>query len=306
MAIYIVNQPGSEVTTFPGNLNYNDILIFNHTRYYASGRILKWSVPRSGLYSIEVWGAQGAGGGGAGARMKGDFNLQAGEILSLLVGQVGTTYSYNSKSLEGGGGGGTFVVDDKDNAPLIIAGGGGFSGGGGGGGYTGGPGGGNAALYAAGGGGSYNKGENQSNSSGVRYGQGLITVAFIGAANKPPTNPLLTKQPISNSINLSNDSVQLEWSPSTDPEGDAITYDVDFYNGTSWASIATKITTTSYDCIIPSASTDTAQLRVRATDSENGASEYTLSNVFIVAKRLYIIKDGSMSKTYKNGTWESI
>lgn len=182
----------------------------------------------------------------------------------------------------------------------------GFSGGGGGGGYTGGHGGGNSAAFSAQGAGSYNEGVNQSNASGIMLGSGKIEITFIGSANEPPTKPSFTKQPVSKSINLSNDIIPLEWSASTDPEGNPITYEIDFYNGTTWVSIATKITVTKYDCMIPSVGTDKAQLRVRATDSENGASEYALSNVFTVAKRLYIIKDGDTSKTYKNGTWELI
>jgi hypothetical protein len=57
-----------------------------------------------------------------------------------------------------------------------------------------------------------------------------------------------------------------------------------------------------YDCILPSVTTDKAQLRIRANDSENGASEYVLSNIFSVAKQLYVIKDGNINKSYKMET----
>ena len=80
-----------------------------------------WTVPSTGTYIIEVWGAQGgngAGTGGYGARMKGTFQLVAGQQLKIIVGQRGGSDS------AGGGGGGTFVTNTA-NTPLIIAGGGG-------------------------------------------------------------------------------------------------------------------------------------------------------------------------------------
>ena len=52
--------------------------------------------------TIEAWCAGGGGTEpGLGARMKGDFNLVAGEILQILVGQKPTQSGFN------GGGGGT-------------------------------------------------------------------------------------------------------------------------------------------------------------------------------------------------------
>ena len=100
----------------------NDTTFFNMT---TSG-IQRWTVPATGTYQIEVYGA-GAGpslnynGGypGRGANLSGEFTLTQGDILQILVGQTG------EDSLRvGGAGGGTFVVAD-DNTPLIIAGGGG-------------------------------------------------------------------------------------------------------------------------------------------------------------------------------------
>jgi len=78
-----------------------------------------WTVPSSGNYTIETFGASGGGGsylGGFGSRMKGTFALTTGMILKMLVGQTGGP-SY------GGGGGGTFVATDT-NIPLIVSGGG--------------------------------------------------------------------------------------------------------------------------------------------------------------------------------------
>ena len=91
--------------------------------------IQEWTVPTTGIYQIEVTGAQGGSNpnpgnnGGYGAKMIGDFNLTAGQVIQVLVGQVGgdsTTYY--------GGGGGSFVVTST-NTCLIAAGGGGGAGG---------------------------------------------------------------------------------------------------------------------------------------------------------------------------------
>ena len=91
--------------------------------------IQEWTVPTTGTYTIKAFGAQGGNGqnyvGGLGAEMTGVFQLNAGQVLKILVGQQGGSHSSNRA---GGGGGGTFVVK-SDNTPLIIAGGG--SGGGG-------------------------------------------------------------------------------------------------------------------------------------------------------------------------------
>ena len=91
--------------------------------------IQEWTVPATGTYSIEAFGAQGgsaSGPGGLGARMNGNFDLAAGEVLKVLVGQQG------SSSNGGSGGGGTFVVKSVNNLKLVIAGGGGGTGNGGG------------------------------------------------------------------------------------------------------------------------------------------------------------------------------
>ncbi|MFJ6277223.1 MULTISPECIES: fibronectin type III domain-containing protein [Bacillus cereus group] len=280
-----------------------------------------------------------AGGGGGVSQYGGPiYPGYGGEItgLSSIVdgglppSQLGNGGTGVAASNHGGGGGGyhTQGIDGKDkitggkplggsayggtgwtnaggNGGYGGGGGCGFSGGGGGGGYTGGNSAQNYRIPASGGG-SYNIGENQSNTRDAKNGHGRVEITLLRPANEPPTKPTLTKQPISNSVNLSNDTVRLEWNASNDPEGNPITYEIDFYNGSTWVSLATKITDTKCDCIIPSVATDKAQFRVRATDSENGASKYSLSNVFIVAKQLYVINDGDIHKSYKNGNWESI
>jgi len=96
-----------------------------------------WTVPATGTYRIWAEGAQGGDcgsiQGGAGASMRGDFNLTAGTVLKLLVGQRGGSRTPASSNNAAAGGGGSFVVL-TDNTPLVVAGGGGGAGSGGAGG----------------------------------------------------------------------------------------------------------------------------------------------------------------------------
>lgn len=96
--------------------------------------IQQWTVPFTGTYHIEAYGAQGgyaylngtgtANNGGKGAKVVGDFQLNANDTLRILVGQKGTDNPINYRGA--GGGGGTFVV--KAGTLLIAAGGGGGAG----------------------------------------------------------------------------------------------------------------------------------------------------------------------------------
>lgn len=94
----------------------------------TSQGIQEWVVPVSGIYTIEALGGQGYGTyGGRGAYIAGDFLLNAGDTLKILVGQKAGDYlnypatTYNHQF---GGGGGSFVTF-MDNTPLVVAGGGG-------------------------------------------------------------------------------------------------------------------------------------------------------------------------------------
>jgi sporulation protein YlmC with PRC-barrel domain len=104
----------------------------------VSGGIQNWTVPATGIYTIEVAGAQGGMAdspgtsvpGGKGAIIKGDFTLTEGDTILIIVGQEGGLHD----TYGGGGGGGTYVTTDPNYSladPHIVA------GGGGGGGYTG-------------------------------------------------------------------------------------------------------------------------------------------------------------------------
>jgi len=122
-----------------------------------------WTVPQAGTYRIT---ARGSGGGrangwgqqGRGVTMRGDFQLQQGEVLKIAIGTRGE-YDYGWS----GGGGGSFVAKE-DNTPLIVAGGGG----------------GGSANYSyddantgrSGGNANYSGGSSNGNGGGGRYYQG--------------------------------------------------------------------------------------------------------------------------------------
>lgn len=85
-----------------------------------------WTVPFTGIYVLEGWGAQGGDSlshtGGRGAYISAEYAFNAGDVLSIVIGQQGVQVF--SATEGGGGGGGTFVWNDSQQ-PLLVAGGGG-------------------------------------------------------------------------------------------------------------------------------------------------------------------------------------
>ncbi|MBS9807081.1 fibronectin type III domain-containing protein, partial [Bacillus toyonensis] len=125
---------------------------------------------------------------------------------------------------------------------------GGFGGGGGNGNY---PGGGGGGYSGGGGGGSYISGENTSVTTG-KSGDGYVKIQLVELGSMPPTVPTNLKVTAStNSVYLTGEIITVSWDASTDPEGEAITYDVDFYNESSWVPIASKTTDVSVEYKLP-------------------------------------------------------
>jgi hypothetical protein len=90
--------------------------------------IQRWTVPATASYRISATGAAGKDTsasytGGTGATIQGDFDLTQGEVVLILVGQLGGANATHGN--ENGGGGGSFVVRDAGPTPLVVAGGGG-------------------------------------------------------------------------------------------------------------------------------------------------------------------------------------
>jgi hypothetical protein len=127
-----------------------------------NGSYQTWTVPYTGTYKLEVWGAQGGNNwnivGGLGAYSSGNINLTAGTILYVYVGgqngyNGGGTAGTGSACENGANGGGATDIRLSGTAlanRIIVAGGGGGASGGGSGHYQ------NATGYngAYGGGGS--------------------------------------------------------------------------------------------------------------------------------------------------------
>jgi hypothetical protein len=96
--------------------------------FYYTGNIIEFTVPTSGTYKIEAWGAMGGGGttlmGPKGAYSKSFVVLNKDERIKILVGEKGYPGLNSGNAIYcGGGGGGTFIA--KGNTPLCVAGGGG-------------------------------------------------------------------------------------------------------------------------------------------------------------------------------------
>lgn len=107
----------------------------DENQFTVENGIQIWTVPVTGTYRITAAGARGANfnagrsgpSGGRGARLVGNFDLNAGSKLAILVGQMGIDRSGTTNNTgTGAAGGGTFVA--IDNTPLIVAGGGGAAG----------------------------------------------------------------------------------------------------------------------------------------------------------------------------------
>ncbi|CAB3993825.1 Hypothetical predicted protein, partial [Paramuricea clavata] len=111
--------PNKIGTNYDGQAHKDLTTVQNGIQYFT--------VPYTGVYTITAVGAAGgldsssSSYRGRGARVGGDFNLGKGQVLKILVGQVGR---YNSPYRSAGGGGGSFVATSS-NVPLIIGGGGG-------------------------------------------------------------------------------------------------------------------------------------------------------------------------------------
>lgn len=91
--------------------------------------VQQWTVPITGNYRIRAIGASGGSvnvscnaAGGLGADISGDYNLTAGQVLLVLVGQKGM-----SNNADAGGGGGSYVTSSASVAMVIGGGGGGAS-----------------------------------------------------------------------------------------------------------------------------------------------------------------------------------
>lgn len=94
--------------------------------YDFTGGIQTKTITDSGKYKVEVWGAQGSGGGGLGGKSEAVFDLYPNEVLTLTV---GGTNGYNGGGVGSPNGGG--ASDIKVDGVKVITGAGGGGGAGG-------------------------------------------------------------------------------------------------------------------------------------------------------------------------------
>jgi muramidase (phage lysozyme) len=126
-------------------------------------------------------------------------------------------------------------------------------------------------------------------------------------SNNAPTTPSSLTGAIQDTLHMTGESVTLNWGASTDQDGDAITYELEFTkDGSTWTSIQTGISATTFNHTFTNDDTDVGQFRVRAKDSKGGYSGYTLSPKFKTRRKLLLIKDGESFKTFKSGSWQII
>jgi hypothetical protein len=126
--IYNFTSAGASGSVGPTQTELNAAYLNTNldAKVVSNNGIQTWTVPASGPYRITAIGAQGAGNGGFGAKLEGDFNLIAGQVLQIVVGQQGENGSgANTSNNGGGGGGGSFIVIGLDSLLLAAGGGGG-------------------------------------------------------------------------------------------------------------------------------------------------------------------------------------
>ena len=97
--------------------------------YAFDGQVHQYTVPHTGIYTINALGAQGQSygsyTGGYGGSVSGTFWLQKGEVLTYTVGGQNGYNGGGQASEYGNGGGMTSVVSDRKGVLLIAGGGGG-------------------------------------------------------------------------------------------------------------------------------------------------------------------------------------
>ena len=131
----VTGANGPTISQARGAMSGQGVNLWNtNTLYYNvdSNGIQSWTVPKSGVYRITAAGAKGGEGNavnnsnrysGDGAMMRGEFQLEEGEVFNIIAG-----VKPNTSGEGGGGGGGSFMWSASTGNPLIIAGGGGGNG----------------------------------------------------------------------------------------------------------------------------------------------------------------------------------
>jgi PGF-pre-PGF domain-containing protein len=94
----------------------------------------------------------------------------------------------------------------------------------------------------------------------------------IHSINDAPSMPGNFTNPTSGQSVERGSTINVTWGVSTDPENDAITYDLWYYNGT-WSQIADLLDVTNYEFTIPIDDVSEAMFKVYANDSTDSSPE---------------------------------
>jgi hypothetical protein len=109
-------------------------------------------------------------------------------------------------------------------------------------------------------------------------------VKFRGTWAIPPTDP--SGVTVDKSSYNVGDTITINFTGSTDPDGDAITYSADIYDGSAWISLGTGFAGSPITATIPiMGNTSGAKVRVRAVDAGGASSGNAESATFTVLQR---------------------
>ena len=103
--------------TWEAGKTYNYDLSYPPRTFDYTGTVQSYTVPVTGIYKLEIWGAQGGSGGyggGLGGYSYGNIKLNQGSILYIYIGGAGESYNGNSGGnggYNGGGNGGNGSID---------------------------------------------------------------------------------------------------------------------------------------------------------------------------------------------------
>lgn len=104
--------------------------------------------------------------------------------------------------------------------------------------------------------------------------------------NTPPTTPGAFSAPTASSNLQGGTTYTVNWDASSDSEGDTVKYYLEFYDGSSWTTIASNLNSTNYNWTVPInvGAINNAQLRVKAKDpgGSGSYSSYQSSNSFSI------------------------
>ncbi|WP_081618600.1 fimbrillin family protein [Segatella paludivivens] len=117
VTITITYSNGSSLTktiseTWEAGKTYNYKISYSPRTFDYTGNIQMYTVPVTGTYKLEVYGAQGGGAnnntiaGGQGGYSYGNIKLKKGTTLYIVIGGAGSSYNGNSGGLGGYNGGG--------------------------------------------------------------------------------------------------------------------------------------------------------------------------------------------------------